>query len=298
MAVGDVNRGARGHEAAANTVALRSARFRSGMPVPEGPGGPARPGMVSAFSSTGRHAPAAPADFENAATAQLLASLPGQDLSRLLPQLQRVELRPGQILYESGSAVRHVFFPSTAIVSLLYVTRNGESAELAVVGNEGVVGVPLFMGGQTTLHRAVVQSAGAAYRMTASAAKEEFDQSAPVMHALLRYMQALISQVAQTAACNRHHSIEQQFCRWLLTNFDRVEQNELSVTQQHIADMLGVRREGVTEAACRVQRAGEIRYARGRISILDRPGLERRACECYAVVQGEYARLLPRCHAG
>ena len=198
------------------------------------------------------------------------------------------------VLYESGSPQSHVYFPTTAVVSLLYVTERGESAEIAVIGNEGVVGIALFMGGETTPNRAVVQSAGAGYRLKATTIKAEFDRSAPVMHLLLRYTQALITQMAQTAVCNRHHSVDQQLCRWLLMSLDRLHGSELTMTQELIANMLGVRREGVTEAALKLQRAGLIIYTRGHIQVLDRPGLELRTCECYAVVKTEYARLLPR----
>ena len=199
----------------------------------------------------------------------------------------------GQVLYESGRTLDHVYFPTTAIVSLLYVMENGASAEIAVVGNEGLVGISLFMGGGSTSSRAVVQSAGRGYRLAAQAMKEEFNQAGPVMHLMLRYTQALITQMAQTAVCNRHHTLDQQLCRWLLLSLDRLAGTELQMTQELIANMLGVRREGVTAAALSLQHAGLIRYARGRISVLDRPGLERRTCECYGVVKREYDRLLP-----
>ena len=199
----------------------------------------------------------------------------------------------GQVLYESGGTMQHVYFPTTAIVSLLYVMENGASAEIAVVGNEGIVGVSLFMGGGSTPSRAVVQSAGEGFRLNAQALKDEFDQAGPVLHLLLRYTQALITQMAQTAVCNRHHALDQQLCRWLLLSLDRLQSNELVMTQELIANMLGVRREGVTECALKLQKAGLIRYARGRITVLDRPGLEQRTCECYAVVKKEYDRLLP-----
>jgi len=199
----------------------------------------------------------------------------------------------GQVLYESGATLKHVYFPTTAIVSLLYVMENGASAEIAVVGNEGVVGISLFMGGGSTPSRGVVQSAGHGFRMKAKTIKEEFDRSGPVLHLLLRYTQALITQMAQTAVCNRHHSLDQQLCRWLLLSLDRLEGNELVMTQELIANMLGVRREGVTEGALKLQKAGLIRYSRGRITVLDRPGVEQRTCECYAVVKNEYDRLLP-----
>jgi CRP-like cAMP-binding protein len=224
----------------------------------------------------------------------LLAALPGEELTQWRHQLELVELPLGLVLYESGSPLSHVYFPSTAIVSLLYVTESGESAEIAVVGNEGVVGISLFMGGETTPNRAVVQSAGMGHRLKAEAIKAEFNRSVPVMHLLLRYTQALITQMAQTAVCNRHHSVDQQLCRWLLMSLDRLQGNELIMTQDLIANMLGVRREGVTEAALRLQRAGLISYARGHVKILDRPRLEGRTCECYAVVKTEYARLLPK----
>ena len=223
----------------------------------------------------------------------LLAALPLAELGRWLPQLEWVEMPLGQVLYESGRTLGHVYFPTSAIVSLLYVMENGASAEIAVVGNEGLVGISLFMGGNSTPSRAVVQSAGAGYRLKAALMKDEFDRAGPVMHLLLRYTQALITQMAQTAVCNRHHSLDQQLCRWLLLSLDRLKSNELAMTQELIANMLGVRREGVTEAALKLQAAGLIRYARGRITVLDRPGLEMRTCECYAVVKREYDRLLP-----
>jgi CRP-like cAMP-binding protein len=197
------------------------------------------------------------------------------------------------VLYESGDTLGHVYFPTTAIVSLLYVMENGASAEIAVVGREGMVGVSLFMGGESTTNRAVVQSAGQGFRLHAQAMKDEFNRAGPVLHLLLRYTQALITQMAQTAVCNRHHSLDQQLCRWLLLSMDRLRGNELVMTQELIANMLGVRREGVTEGALKLQKAGLIRYARGRITVLDRPGLERATCECYAVVKKEYERLLP-----
>jgi CRP-like cAMP-binding protein len=223
----------------------------------------------------------------------LLAALPPADWKRWEPLLERVDLPLGKVLYESGSTMSHVYFPTTAIVSLLYVMEDGASAEIAVVGNEGLVGIALFMGGQSTPSRAVVQSAGSCYRMRAATVKEEFDRSSAVLHLLLRYTQALITQMAQTAVCNRHHSLDQQLCRWLLLSLDRLKGMELVMTQELIANMLGVRREGVTEAALSLQAAGLIRYARGRISVLDRAGLEQRTCECYAVVKKEYERLLP-----
>ena len=224
---------------------------------------------------------------------QLLAALPPEEWARWLPQLEAVEMPLGQVLYESGGHLSHVYFPTTAIVSLLYVMEDGASAEIAVVGQEGLVGVSLFMGGESTPSRAVVQSAGRGFRLRASAMKEEFARAGPVMHLLLRYTQALITQMAQTAVCNRHHTLDQQLCRWLLLSLDRLEGSELVMTQELIANMLGVRREGVTEAALKLQRAGLISYARGHITALDRPGLEARTCECYAVVKKEYDRLLP-----
>lgn len=223
----------------------------------------------------------------------LLASMPPAEWARIAPQLEAVELPLGKVLYESGASMSHVYFPTTAIVSLLYVMEDGASAEIAVVGQEGVVGIALFMGGETTPSRAVVQSAGHGYRLRAPAIKEEFNRSGPVMHLLLRYTQALITQMAQTAVCNRHHSLDQQLCRWLLLSLDRLSGSELVMTQELIANMLGVRREGVTEAALKLQRLGLIRYARGHITVLDRAALEGRVCECYAVVKKEYDRLLP-----
>jgi CRP-like cAMP-binding protein len=224
---------------------------------------------------------------------RLLAALPAAVWQRWQPLLEAVELPLGRVLYESGRELSHVYFPTTAIVSLLYVMENGASAEIAVVGNEGLVGISLFMGGDTTPSRAVVQSAGQGWRLAAEALKEEFNRAGPVLHLLLRYTQALITQMSQTAVCNRHHSLDQQLCRWLLLSLDRLEGSELVMTQELIANMLGVRREGVTETALKLQQAGLIRYARGRIKVLDRPGLEQRTCECYAVVKQEYRRLLP-----
>jgi len=226
-------------------------------------------------------------------TNQLIAALPDAAWQRWLPDLESVDMPLGQVLYESGGVLTHVYFPTTAIVSLLYVMENGASAEIAVVGNEGIVGIALFMGGDSTPSRAVVQSAGQGYRLSADAMKLEFDRAGPVSHLLLRYTQALITQMAQTAVCNRHHSLDQQLCRWLLLSLDRLLGNELVMTQELIANMLGVRREGVTEAAHKLQQAGLIRYARGHILALDRPGLEKCSCECYAVVKQEYDRLLP-----
>ena len=224
----------------------------------------------------------------------LLATLPSADYKRLRPELERVPLALGQVLYESGSGQAYVYFPTDSIVSLLYVMQNGSSAEIAVVGNEGVVGIALFMGGETTPSRAVVQSAGSAYRCRDSLLKIEFERGGTLQHLLLRYTQALITQMTQTAACNRHHAVEQQLCRWLLLSLDRLHSSELTMTQALIANMLGVRREGVTEAAGNLQAAGLIHYSRGKITVLDRPTLEARTCECYAVVKHEYDRLLSR----
>jgi CRP-like cAMP-binding protein len=223
----------------------------------------------------------------------LLASMPDEVWLRIAPQLELVDLPLGKALFESGSQITHVHFPINAIVSLLCVLENGASAEIAVVGNEGLVGIALFMGGETTPSRAVVQSAGRGYRLAAEQIKTEFNRGGPVLHLLLRYTQALITQMAQTAVCNRHHSLDQQLCRWLLMSMDRLKSNELAMTQELIANMLGVRREGVTEAALKLQKLDLIRYTRGRITLLDRPGLEKRVCECYAVVKKEYDRLLP-----
>jgi CRP-like cAMP-binding protein len=223
----------------------------------------------------------------------LLAVLGDAEWQRLQPLLEWVDLPLGHVMYESGRALSHVYFPTTAIVSLLYVMQDGASAEIAVVGNEGLVGISLFMGGESTPSRAVVQSAGDGWRLRARALKDEFERAGPLMHLLLRYTQALITQMAQTAVCNRHHSLDQQLCRWLLLSLDRLPGSELLMTQELIANMLGVRREGVTAAALRLQNDGLIRYARGHIKVLDRAGLEARTCECYAVVRKEYDRLLP-----
>jgi CRP-like cAMP-binding protein len=226
-------------------------------------------------------------------TNQLLAALPDADWQRWQPQLEAVAMPLGQVLYEPGATLSHVYFPGSSIVSLLYVMENGASAEIAVVGNEGIIGISLFMGGESTPGRAVVQSAGQGYRLRAQIVKDEFNSAGPVLHLLLRYIQALITQMAQTAVCNRHHALDKQLCRWLLLSLDRLPDNELVMTQELIANMLGVRREGVTEAAHKLQESGLIRYARGRITVLDRGGLEKRTCECYAVVKKEYERLLP-----
>ena len=223
----------------------------------------------------------------------LLAALAVADRAPWMPQLEAVDMPLGKVLYESGSKLTHVYFPTTSIVSLLYVMENGASAEIAVVGNDGIVGISLFMGGESTPSRAVVQSGGEGFRLKANILMQQFNRSGPVLHLLLRYTQALITQMSQTAVCNRHHSLDQQLCRWLLLSLDRLQSNQLVMTQELIANMLGVRREGVTEAAGNLHRAGIINYQRGRITVLDRPGLERRTCECYAVVKKEYDRLLP-----
>jgi CRP-like cAMP-binding protein len=246
----------------------------------------------------------------------LLAALPQNEWERWQANLEPFDMPLGQVLYESGVTMTYVYFPTTSIVSLLYMMEDGASAEIAVVGSEGMVGVSLFMGGNSTPSRAVVQSAGKGFRLKAHIMKvefdragpvlhlllrytqalimkTEFDRSGPVLHLLLRYTQALITQMTQTAACNRHHTLDQQLCRWLLLSMDRLSGDDLVMTQELIANMLGVRREGVTEAAGQLQKAGLIRYARGRITVLNRPGLEKRTCECYAVVKKEYDRLLP-----
>jgi CRP-like cAMP-binding protein len=223
---------------------------------------------------------------------RLLAALAADDFARLAPHLEPVSMSLGEPIYESGSQLHHVYFPTTAIVSLLYVMENGASAEIAVVGYEGIVGIALFMGGNTTPSRAIVQSAGEGFRLRAAVMKAEFNRGGPLMQLLLRYTQALITQMCQTAVCNRHHSVEQQLCRWLLLSLDRLASNELVMTQELISNMLGVRREGVTEAAGNLQRAGLIRYSRGRITVLDRARVERSVCECYAVVKKEFDRLL------
>jgi CRP-like cAMP-binding protein len=228
---------------------------------------------------------------------QLLTVLPSDVFTRWLPHLEWVDMPLGAVLYESSGKMTHVYFPEDCIVSLLFVLENGSSAEIAVVGLEGMVGISLFMGGNTTPSRAVVQSAGKAYRLRAAFLKQEFDLSSSVMHLLLRYTQALITQMTQTAVCNRHHSLDQQLCRWLLLSLDRLSGPHLVMTQELIANMLGVRREGVTEAAGQLQKAGLISYTRGRIKVEDRPGLEQRSCECYAVVKKEYDRLLPNLEA-
>jgi CRP-like cAMP-binding protein len=222
----------------------------------------------------------------------LLEALPEDVVERLRAHLELADLKLGEVLYESGERLRYVYFPVNSIISLLYVMEDGASAEIAIVGNEGILGVSLFMGSESTPSRAVVQSAGYAFRLKAQWLSNEFARFGPFLHLMLRYTQALITQMAQTAVCNRHHSVDQQLCRWLLLSLDRLQANELIMTQQLIADMLGVRREGVTEAAGGLQEAGLIHYKRGRITVLDRQGLEARTCECYQVVKTEYDRLL------
>jgi len=224
---------------------------------------------------------------------RLLTVLPAAILERLVPHLELVTLPLGDALHESGGRLSHVYFPTNAIVSLLNVMENGASAEIAVIGNDGLVGIALFLGSETMPNRAVVQSAGQAYRLKASVFKQECNLSGPFQRLLLRYTSALLTQMAQTAVCNRHHTVDQQLCRWLLLCLDRLPSNELTMTQELIANMLGVRREGVTDAAGKLQSAGLIEYSRGHIRMLDRPGLEARVCECYAVVKKEFSRLLP-----
>ncbi|MBA3058499.1 MAG: Crp/Fnr family transcriptional regulator [Gammaproteobacteria bacterium] len=222
----------------------------------------------------------------------LLAALPPTELARLQPQLEWVPMRLGDVLYEAGGALQHAYFPTTAIVSLQYMTEDGASAEVAGVGNEGVLGVSLFLGGNSTTNRATVQTGGSGYRLRTHALVEEFNRAGPMQRLLLRYSQVLMTQMAQTAVCNRHHSVEQQLCRWLLATLDRLPSPELTMTQELIAGMLGVRREGITAAAGHLQQAKCIHYRRGHITVLDRQGLESRACECYAVVKHEHERLL------
>jgi CRP-like cAMP-binding protein len=222
----------------------------------------------------------------------LLASLPAEIFERLSPHLELVQMPLGAVICESGGQLQHVYFPTTAIISLHYVMEDGASAEIAGVGNEGVLGISLFMGGNTTPCQATVQTGGYGYRLKVKLLMEEFDRAGPMMHLLLRYTQALMTQMSQTAACNRHHSVEQQLCRWLLLTLDRLPSNELTMTQELIAGMLGVRREGITETAGNLQREGLISYRRGHITVLDRTGLESHACECYGVVKKEFHRLL------
>ena len=226
----------------------------------------------------------------------LLAALSEETYNRLLPHLELIALPLGKVLYESGDTLRYVYFPIDAIVSLLYVMESGASAEISVVGNEGIIGVALFMGGESTTSRAIVQSEGQAYRLKSQYLKDEFNQHGDLMQLMLRYTQALLTQMAQTAVCNRHHSIEQQLCRWLLLSLDRLPDNKLVMTQELIANMLGVRREGVTDAAGKLQKLGVIEYSRGHITVVDRPKLEELSCECYAVIKKETDRLLPYLH--
>jgi len=223
----------------------------------------------------------------------ILAALPAADYKRLLPDLELIPMPLGWAVYESGSEMGYVYFPTTCIVSMLYVMENGSSAEIAIIGNEGLVGISLFMGGESTSSRAVVQSAGNGYRLKARVLKKEFAMGGALQHLALRYTQGLITQMSQTAVCNRHHTLDQQLCRWLLLSLDRLPGNELVMTQELIANMLGVRREGVTGAAGNLQKDGIIRYNRGHITVVDRPKLEKRVCECYAVVKKEFDRLLP-----
>ena len=222
----------------------------------------------------------------------ILSALPNEERDRLFPHLSFVSMPLGKVLYESGETLKHIYFPTDSIVSLLYVMKDGASAEIAVVGNEGAIGVALFMGGETTPSRAIVQSAGSAYRLEGKRLKVEFNRHGQMLHVLLRYTQSLITQMAQTAVCNRHHSVNQQLCRWLLLSLDRLQSNELKMTQELIANMLGVRREGVTTAAGELQKAGVICYSRGKITVIDRAKLEQLSCECYSVVKKETDRLL------
>ena len=253
-------------------------RRRVGSASPSAPKGTSRPAASPVHSPRQNH---------------LLNALPPADYERVEPHLELIKMDLGDVLYEPGVQLRHVYFPTTSIVSLLYVMEDGASAEIAIVGNEGILGISLFMGGETTPSRAVVQSAGYGFRLKAQALKSEFARFGPTLHLLLRYTQSLITQMAQTAVCNRHHSVDQQLCRWLLLSLDRLASNELAMTQELIANMLGVRREGVTDAAGKLQSAGLIRYRRGTITVLDRPGVEARSCECYQVVKTELDRLLP-----
>jgi CRP-like cAMP-binding protein len=232
-------------------------------------------------------------EFDDPRQNRLLAALPEPEWTQWRPDLEVVELTLGQVLSEPDSKFTHVYFPTSAIISLLYVTADGDSAELAVVGHEGLLGVAVFMGGETTRSRAIVQSAGCAVRLDGRVILQAFKRAGPVMQLLLRYTQALITQMSQTAVCNRYHTVEQQLCRWLLLSLDRLQSNELVMTQELIANMLGVRREGVTEAAGRLHKTGILQYQRGRITVLDRSELENRTCECYGVVKKEYDRLLP-----
>ncbi len=231
-------------------------------------------------------------DAPNPTDNHILEALPALERERLFPHLELISMPLSSVLYESGDALRHIYFPTNCIVSLLYVMQDGASAEIAVVGNEGAIGVALFMGGETTPSRAIVQSAGCAFRLTRTRLRHEFDRHGQLLHVLLRYTQSLITQMAQTAVCNRHHSLDQQLCRWLLLSLDRLDGNTLKITQELIANMIGVRREGVTEAAGKLQKLGVIRYRRGEITVLDRKRLEQLSCECYAVVKKETDRLM------
>ncbi len=254
--------------------------------------------MASATATRLGHPPVPESDAALPATRHsphqnhLLDALPAAEYARIAEHLQLIPMRLGEELYAPGNPPRYVYFPTTSIVSLLYVLEDGASAEIAIVGNEGILGIALFMGGDTTLNHAVVQSGGFGFRLEAQRLKNEFERFGVTSHLLLRYTQALITQMAQTAVCNRHHSVDQQLCRWLLLSLDRLPSNELTMTQELIANMLGVRREGVTEAAGKLQAAGLIHYRRGKITVLDRPGLEARSCECYRVVKSEFERLL------
>src|SRR5471030_2992474 len=245
-------------------------------------------------SATAREVALPAAKRPDAFLNHLLDALPAEDFERLKPHFEPVALKLGEVLYEPGGRMRYVYFPTTAIVSLLYVMADGASAEIAIVGNEGILGISLFMGGESTPSRAVVQSAGNGYRMKATVLKDEFGRFGVLMHLLLRYTQALITQMAQTAVCNRHHTVDQQLCRWLLLSLDRMSSNQLVMTQELIANILGVRCEGVADATGKLQEAGLVQYSRGRIVVLDRAGVEARTCECYAVVKRESDRLLPR----
>jgi CRP-like cAMP-binding protein len=245
---------------------------------------------TSGTSGTRRRETVLPSPEQNL----ILAALPPAGRERLLPHLKLIHLPLGSVLYEAGDAQRYIYFPIDSIVSLLYVLKDGASAEIAVVGNDGAIGIALFMGGETTTNRAIVQSAGSAYRLTRTWLKQEFERHGEMLHILLRYTQALITQMAQTAVCNRHHSVDQQLCRWLLLSLDRLSSNKLTMTQELIANMLGVRREGVTDAAGKLQKLGVIQYSRGKIVVLDRTRLEALCCECYQVVKTETDRLLPQ----
>jgi CRP-like cAMP-binding protein len=240
------------------------------------------------------------AEFKDALARKndLMARLPEREFGRIAPHLERVKLPLGEVIYEPNTKIPYAYFPTTAIVSLLYVLEDGSSAEIAIVGNDGMVGIALFMGGWTTSNQALVQSAGEGYRLPADLMFQEFNRSGPMKESLLLFTQCLITQMAQTSVCNRHHSIDQQLCRWLLLSIDRLPSSELRMTQDMIANMLGVRREGVTVAAGALEAAGLIKYSRGRIRVIDRPGLEARVCECYEVVRTEIARIMQRGSSG